>query len=84
MAAMTLAEIDAEIAELRQAEKDCLVGKRRTEVRYGDTGVRFGGDHAATLTAIRQRLTELQLLHSQLAGEPSGLGPFRPGLGARV
>jgi hypothetical protein len=84
MADLTLAEIDAELVEMRAALKEWLLGKRRGEVGYSSGSVKFAGDFVATPALIRQRIAELEVLRKKLTGQPTGGGPIRIGFGDRV
>lgn len=84
MAEMTVAEIDAEIAELEAALSTWLKGEHVSEVGYDGTNVRFGGDLLARPAMIRQQIASLKDQRARLLGQKSPNGPMNFGFGGRL
>ena len=68
--AMTLAEIDAAIAELEAARQTRLIGKQRAEVSYTSGRVRFAEVPVAEISA---EIARLKVQRAKLTGEASGV-----------
>lgn len=74
--ARTIAEIDADIAEVSKAKRDLLVGKRPQAMKHGEREISFGSNFRATLDALNQELSLLQVERARAGGGPSPLRPL--------
>lgn len=79
--ARSQAEIEADLAALRAARTQRLIGGAVAEVTHASGGVK---KQIATLEEINQGIAQLELELAQLTGGPSGLGPIRLGFGGRT
>lgn len=78
---MTLEQVDAQIAALRQARTDRLIGGVRTKISYSNGSVEKS---VGSLEEITMEITRLELIRARLAGTGSVGGPIRIGFGGRV
>ncbi|RXF72112.1 hypothetical protein [Hansschlegelia zhihuaiae] len=78
---MTLAELDAAIAELEAAKRARLTGVMVSKVSYDSrVATEFA---AATVAEIEQELTRLRVERARLTGCPSPVRPVYAGFGSR-
>ncbi len=79
--ALTLAQIDDQITALQQAKSKRLVDGVVTRTAFQ------GGSsekQVASLEEINGEIARLEVLRSQLTGQPSGGGPIHIGFGGRT
>ncbi len=78
----TLEDIDADIAEVRKAKQDLLLGRRPQSIKRGDREVAFGSDFRGAASELDRELLRLRVERSRVTGDRSPLAPFTPsGLG---
>ena len=78
--AMTLSDIDAEIAALEAVRRARLMGTQIAETAYAGRSVKFS---AASIEEIGAEIARLKIERARLVGCASGLGPVRIGFGSR-
>jgi hypothetical protein len=71
----TLEEIDADIAEVRKAEREFLLGRRPQSMKHGEREISFGSNFAETRRMLTQELFKLRTERARLTGEAA---PGRP------
>lgn len=77
---MTIEEIDAEIAALREVKRARLKGEVRSKVGYAGGLIEKS---LPTLAEIEEEIARLMVERTRLAGGCSRLGPVRVGFGSR-
>ncbi|WP_297105175.1 hypothetical protein [uncultured Devosia sp.] len=71
-------EIEADIAALRAAKSERMLGKTAAKVGHAGGSAEFA---LASLSEINAELARLQLELAQVTGAKHGLGPVRVGFG---
>lgn len=79
---MTLEEIRSELAALRAAKRQRLLGGGVVSSSYPETGsITFA---QSSLSELNREIARLEIEEARLLGWPSGFAPVVPGFGPRA